>query len=143
MPSHESRSIGAQHISNDAVARTPSLPAGHYAWAEALMLRGQTDRAIEQVRLASQKGPKWAEPLKLWGDALMAQRNPKEAAAKYAAAAERAPRWGQLHMRWASSLWRLGKRDEARAKLRAAAGMDLNPADRAHLRGMLRAAASA
>lgn len=116
-----------------AVARTPSLPAGHYAWAEALLLRGQIDRAIEQARLANQKGPRWAEPLKLWGDGLLKQRNPKEAAAKYAAAAVRAPRWGQLHMYWAASLWRLGKRDEARAKLRAAAGMDLNEADRRHL----------
>ena len=119
-----------------AVARTPSLPAGHYAWAEALLLRGDTTRSIEQARLASQKGPRWAEPLKLWGDALSKQRNPKDAAAKYAAAAERAPRWGQLHMRWASALWRLGKRDEARAKLRAAARMDLSDADRVHLRGM-------
>lgn len=119
-----------------AVARTPSLPAGHYAWAEALMLRGETKRAIEQARLANLKGPRWAEPLKLWGDALMAQRNPKEAAAKYAAAAERAPQWGQLHMRWAAALWRLGKRNEARAKLRAAAAMALNDADRAHWQTM-------
>jgi Tfp pilus assembly protein PilF len=116
-----------------AVARTPSLPAGHYAWAEALMLRGDTARAIEQSKLASQKGPRWAEPFKLWGDALLKQRNPKVAATKYAAAAERAPRWGQLHMYWASALWRLGKRDEARAKLRAAAAMDLNDADRRQL----------
>jgi Tfp pilus assembly protein PilF len=119
-----------------AVARTPSLPAGHYAWAEALMLRGDTKRAIEQAALANQKGPRWAEPLELWGDALMAERNPSDAAAKYAAAATRAPRWGQLHMRWASALWRLGKRDEARARLRDASGMDLNDADRRHLAAM-------
>lgn len=119
-----------------AIARTPSLPAGHYGWAEALMLRGDTVRAIEQARLANRKGPRWAEPLRLWGDALMKQRNPKEAASKYALAAERAPRWGALHMRWASALWRLGQRDEARAKLRAAATMDLNDADRRHLRSM-------
>jgi len=126
-----------------AVARTPSLPVGHYAWAEALLLRGDTTRAIEQMRLASQKGPRWAEPLKLWGDALMAQRKPKEAAAKYAAAAQRAPRWGALHMRWASALWRLGKRDEARAKLDAAAAMDLNDQDRAHIRTMMAKARAA
>ena len=125
-----------------AVARTPSLPAGHYAWAEALLLRGGTAGAIEQARLANRNGPRWAEPLKLWGDALSKQRKPKEAAAQYAAAAERAPRWGQLHMRWASALWRLGKRDEARAKLRAAAAMDLNDADRRHL-GVMWAKATA
>jgi Tfp pilus assembly protein PilF len=119
-----------------AVARTPSLPAGHYAWAEALLLRGDTRRAIEQARLANHNGPRWAEPLKLWGDALVAKRNYKEASAKYAAAAERAPRWGRLHMRWASTLWRLGKRDEARARLRAASAMDLSEADRRHLATM-------
>lgn len=119
-----------------AVARTPSLPEGHYSWAQALLHRGDTVRAIEQARLASQKGPRWAEPLKLWGDALMAQRNPKDAAARYAEAAMRAPQWGQLHMRWAAALWRMGKHGEARAKLAAAARMALSPADRATLRAM-------
>lgn len=120
-----------------AVARTPSLPDGHFAWAEALLLRGDTAGAIQQALLASQKGPRWAEPLKLWGDALMKQRKPAEAAAKYAAAAERAPRWGSLHMRWAAALWRIRKRDEARARLSAAAAMDLSDQDRAHLRTMM------
>ena len=120
-----------------AVARTPSLPAGHYAWAEALLLRGDTARAIEQLELANRKGPRWAEPLKLWGDALSMQRNPRDAAAKYAAAAERAPQWGALHMRWAAALWQLGKQNEARAKLRAAATMALSDNDRAHLKSIM------
>ena len=119
-----------------AVARTPSLPRGHLMWAEALLLRGDTSRAIEQAKLANQKGPRWAEPLKLWGDALLAQGRPAEAEQKYAAAADRAPRWGKLQMRWANALWQARRRADAREKLRAAAGMDLSIADRRWLQLM-------
>jgi Tfp pilus assembly protein PilF len=119
-----------------AVARTPSLPAGHHAWAEALMVRGDTKRAIEQAALAHRAGSRWAEPLKLWGDALLAHGNSQEAVAKYAEAAEQAPRWGRLQMNWAAALWRSGRQEDARAKLRAAASMDLSDADRRRLRFM-------
>jgi len=119
-----------------AVARTPSLPAAHLMWAEALLLRGQPARAAVQAQLANSKGPKWAEPLKLWGDALLAQGKAKDAEAKYAAAAERAPRWGRLQMNWANALWRSGRRDVARAKLHAAANMDLSDADTRRLQLM-------
>jgi tetratricopeptide (TPR) repeat protein len=113
-----------------AVARTPSLPAGHLMWAEALLARGAWASAAKQARLASGKGPRWAEPLKLWGDALLVGRQPRKAVAKYAAAAERAPRWGKLHLKWANALWMSGQRKEAVAKLREAAGMDLSTNDR-------------
>lgn len=126
-----------------AVARTPSLPAGHHAWAEAKLLRGDYQGAIEQARLAHRKGPRWAEPLKLWGDALYAQGKPNEAAERYALAAERAPRWGRLHMRWAAALWAAGDRRAAREKLGMAAGMDLSAGDRARLRRMWKAASAA
>jgi hypothetical protein len=119
-----------------AVARTPSLPRAHLMWAEALLLRGDTVRAIAQAELAHRKGPRWAEPLKLWGDALLAQGKAKDAEAKYAAAAERAPRWGGLQMNWANALWRSGRANDARAKLRAVATMDLSAADRARLQVM-------
>ena len=126
-----------------AVGRTPSLPAAHYAWAEALMLRGDYARAIEQAQSAHQKGPRWAEPLKLWGDALYALGRHEEAAERFGMAAERAPRWGLLHMRWAAALWATGDRKQAVSKLSAAGGMDLNDADRRRLRAMLRAASAA
>ena len=119
-----------------AVARSPSLPRGHLMWAEALLLRGDTGRAIAQAELAHGKGPRWAEPLKLWGDALLRRRDWAGAEGKYAAAAERAPRWGKLHLEWANALWAAGRSRDARLKLRAAATMDLSSADRARLQTM-------
>jgi tetratricopeptide (TPR) repeat protein len=127
---------GSDALFSRAVARTPSLPAGHFMWAEALLLRGDTKRAIEQAQLANRKGPRWAEPLKLWGDALLAAGRVQEAETRYAAAAERAPRWGKLHMQWASALWMLGQRPEALGRMRAAADMDLTAADRRLLHTM-------
>ena len=116
-----------------AVARTPSLPAGHMAWAEARLMRGDAAGAIEQARLAHEKGPRWADPLKLWGDALSRQREWAEAVDRYAAAGERAPKWGALRLGWAAALWNSGQRNEARARLAEARGMALNAGDRARL----------
>jgi Tfp pilus assembly protein PilF len=130
------REVRSDALFARAVARTPSLPSGHYAWAEALMLRGDIERAIQQAALAHRAGPRWAEPLKLWGDALSAKGKTREAGVKYAEAADRAPRWGRLQMNWAVALWRSGRQEEARAKLRAAAGMDLSDADRRRLQSM-------
>jgi hypothetical protein len=124
-----------KHAASDAmfaraIARAPSLPAGHMLWAEAFLLRGDTDRAIEQAKLANRKGPRWAEPLKLWGDALLEKRQPGDAAAKYAAAADRAPRWGKLHLQWANALWMSGQRRQSLATMRQASTMDLSTNDR-------------
>jgi tetratricopeptide (TPR) repeat protein len=101
-----------------------------------LLLRGDIGRAVAQAKLAHQKGPRAAEPLRLWGDALLAQGKTEEAERKYAQAAQRSPRWGRLYMQWANALWRLGRASEARQKLAAAAAMDLSSADRAQLRSM-------
>jgi predicted Zn-dependent protease len=122
----------------DAVARTPSLPAAHLVWAEALLLRKEARRAVEQLTMASRKGPRSAEVMRLWGDALMAAGDVRGAERRYALAAERAPRWGQLHLLWAHANWRLGKRGTAVDKLKAASTMDLSEADRRLLTTMAR-----
>jgi tetratricopeptide (TPR) repeat protein len=123
-----------------AAARTPSLPAGHAAWAEALLVRGDLKRAVEQAALANRKGPAWAEPLKIWGDALMRQRQFEEAAGRYHAAVVAAPRWGALHIELGRALWLSGKRAEARSTFRAATSMDLSTSDRARLNRIIKAA---
>jgi tetratricopeptide (TPR) repeat protein len=123
-----------------AAARTPSLPAAHAVWAQALLVRGEYKRAIGQAKLANKKGPSWAEPLKTWGDALMRQREFEEAAGRYQAAVVGAPRWGALHIELGRALWLSGKRVEARAAFRAAASMDLSTSDRARLNQITRAA---
>jgi Flp pilus assembly protein TadD len=110
-----------------AVARTPSLPAGHAAWAEALLARGDAAGAAQQAELAHRKGPRWAEPLVLWATALSRQGNLAEAERRYREAAERAPRWGAVRLAWADALWRLGRQEEARAQLRAVTHMNVSP----------------
>ncbi|WP_118856352.1 hypothetical protein [Sphingomonas mesophila] len=125
------------------VARAPSLPAAHYAWAEARMQRRDFAAAIAYAGEAHRKGPRWAEPLKLWGDALYAQGKSGAAAERYAMAAERAPRWGRLRMRWAAALWQAGDRAKALDQLGAAATMDLTSADRQRLRALFAAAGKA
>jgi len=45
---------------------------------------------------ANQRGPNWADPLKVWGDVLMKQNQPKDALAKYDEALQYAPNWKQL-----------------------------------------------
>ena len=134
-----------KHASGDAmfaraVARTPSLPSGHLMWAEALLIRGDTKRALVQAELANRRGPRWAEPLKMWGDVLLASGRVGEAETKYAAAADLTPRWGKLHMQWANALWMLGRRQEAVSKMRAAGAMDLTASDQRRLQGMWRKA---
>jgi hypothetical protein len=130
----------ADRYFREAARQGPSLPSAHYWRADALLARRDTAGAIGEAQLAHQKGPRWAEPLKLWGDALMRRGEAGAAADRYAAAADLTPRWGALHIEWGKALWRSGEREEARAKLRAAARMDLSTTDRARLRRIWAAA---
>jgi tetratricopeptide (TPR) repeat protein len=86
----------AQQWYAKAAKLTPSSPAGHYSWALALLRHGDLAGATEQLRLANQKGPNWADPLKAWGDVLVKQGNNKDALAKYDEALKYAPNWKQL-----------------------------------------------
>ena len=115
------------------VARTPSLPAGHAVWAEARLMRGDLAGAIEQARIAHDKGPRWADPLRTWGQALMSRGDARAAASRFEQAADRAPQWGALYLDWAQALWSAGRFDEARSKLVAARKRALSTADRARL----------
>ncbi|MEO7251402.1 MAG: hypothetical protein ABIW30_02200 [Arenimonas sp.] len=119
-----------------AVARTPSLPAGHAVWAEARLMRGDLSGAIEQARFAHEKGPRWADPLRTWGQALLRQGDALAAASRFELAAERAPQWGAVYLDWAQALWGAKRFDEARSKLAAARKLALSTADRARLERM-------
>jgi Tfp pilus assembly protein PilF len=98
--------------------------------------------AERHFEAAAEKGPNWADGLKLWGDALALQGQDEEAERKYRAAAQLAPRWGALHIAWGKTLWRTGEAEQARETFRAAQSMDLSPVDQARLR-RIRAAAGA
>ena len=87
---------GAEKEYGEAVALAPDLPAGHYSWGVALSKHGDLAGAATKLKLANQKGPHWADPLKAWGDVLLKQGNTKAALAKYDEALKYAPNWKQL-----------------------------------------------
>jgi tetratricopeptide (TPR) repeat protein len=74
----------------------PSIPTTYYSYGIALAKHGDLTRAAEQFKLATDKGPHWADPLKAWGDLLAQQQKPKEALQKYDAALKFAPEWPAL-----------------------------------------------
>jgi tetratricopeptide (TPR) repeat protein len=87
---------GAQEWYAKAVKLAPSIPTGYYSWGVALAKHGDLDGAAAKLKLANQKGPHWADPLKEWGDVLVKQGKPKEALAKFDEALKYAPNWKQL-----------------------------------------------
>ncbi len=111
----------------------PSIPFADTDWGEALLARGKPDAGIEKFKLASAKGPHFADPLEGWGEALMAKNQSHLALAKFAAADKYAPNWGRLHLKWGEALVYAGKKDEARAQFQKAATLDLSVADKAEL----------
>ena len=86
----------AQKAYTAAVELAPDLPAAYYSWGLALARHGDPQAAIDKLRLASQRGPHWADPLKAWGDVLLRQGQRKEAIEKYNEALKFAPNWAAL-----------------------------------------------
>jgi len=88
--------VHAQAWYEKAIKLAPSIPAGYYSYGLALAKHGDLNGAAEQFKLASQKGPHWADPLKAWGDVLMKQGKSEAAINKYDDAVKYAPNWEQL-----------------------------------------------
>jgi tetratricopeptide (TPR) repeat protein len=78
------------------IARVPSLPHIYFSWRKALLGHQQYQPAIEKLSAAHERGPHWADPLKLWGDALVALGKKSEALTKYDEALMCVPKWDQL-----------------------------------------------
>jgi tetratricopeptide (TPR) repeat protein len=116
-----------------ATGQAPSLPFSFHVWGRALLARGQPDAAIEKFKLASQKGPHFADPLEFWGEALMAKNQSHLALAKFAEAEKYAPNWGRLHLKWGEALVYAGKSVDAKAQFARAATLDLAPSEKAEL----------
>jgi len=87
---------GAQAAYAQAIKLAPSIPSGYYSYGMALLKHGDLSHAAEQLQLANQKGPNWADPLKAWGDVLLKQGKKGEALEKYQEALKLAPKWTQL-----------------------------------------------
>jgi tetratricopeptide (TPR) repeat protein/predicted GNAT family acetyltransferase len=73
-------------------ARSPSIPFADSDWGDALLAKG----AVAEFRLAHEKGPHFADPLKGWGDALTRQGQWNDALARYDEALKYAPVWREL-----------------------------------------------
>ncbi len=116
-----------------AVQRQPETPFAYADWGATLLARGDIEGAIAKLKLAHQKGPRFAEPLESWGEALMRQGKFSAAAAKFSAAKDFAPRWGHIHLRLGETLLKLGDGDGARKEFGIAASLDLSAPDRSEL----------
>ena len=81
-----------------AVALAPDLPAAYYSWGVALAKHGDLDGAVAKLKDANQRGPNWADPIKVWGDVLLKQGRTRKALAKYDTALKYAPNWRQLQV---------------------------------------------
>jgi tetratricopeptide (TPR) repeat protein len=121
-----------------AVANAPTVPFAYANWGQALLKRGQPDAAIEEFKLANQKGPHFADPLEGWGEALMAKHQSHLALAKFAEANKYAPNWGRLHLKWGEALVYAGRRDEAKAQFARALQLDLAASEKTELAEKMR-----
>ncbi len=86
----------AQEWYGKAIKLAPNIPSGYYSYALALLKHDDLKGAGEQLKLANEKGPHWADPLKAWGDLLVKQGKSAEALAKYDEALKHAPNWKEL-----------------------------------------------
>ena len=83
----------ADHWFAEAARQGPSLPFAYAEWGRALLDKGDADAAIAKLQIASEKAPRFADPLETWGEALIKKGDYAGAAAKFEAAATDAPNW--------------------------------------------------
>ncbi len=102
-----------------------------------LLAKGDAKGALAKLRLAHEKGPRFADVLETWGQVLMAQRRYDSAARTFAEADKHAPHWGRNHLLWGEALMLSGRYAEARRQYETAGGLDLSRPDRAALNVLL------
>ena len=98
----------ANRLFAESVRQAPELPAAYFRWGESLLAAGKLTQAVQQLRLAHDKGPHFADPLKAWGDAFAKQGQLREALRKYDEALKYAPNWAALRSARAATARRLG-----------------------------------
>jgi tetratricopeptide (TPR) repeat protein len=117
----------------DAVKEAPSIPFAYVDWGEMLLAKGDLDGAIEKFKIASQKGPHFADPLEMWGDVLIRENRSDLAIAKFEEANKYAPNWGRLHLKWGEALLWSGDKAGAAKQFAIAGTLDLSPFDKSKL----------
>jgi tetratricopeptide (TPR) repeat protein len=120
----------------EAVRQAP-LPIVYFPWGQSLLVLGDPDAAIVELKQAHKLGPHYADPLEVWGEALMAKRDYAGAISRFAEADKDAPKWGRNHLRWGEALMLSGHYAEARTQYQIANGLDLSAGDRAALNLLL------
>jgi cytochrome c-type biogenesis protein CcmH/NrfG len=98
-----------------------------------LLAKGDVEGAIAKIRVANQKGPRFADPLAMWGEALIAQNRSDLALAKFEEANSYAPNWVHLHLKWGEALLYTGDKTGAKKQFAIASRLDLTPVDRVRL----------
>ena len=126
----------------EAIRQGPSLPFAHLDRGEMLLRKGEPAAAILSLRIAHDKGPRFADPLERWGEALMAQRRFEDAAAKFGNAEALAPAWGHARLLQGEALMLAGRYAQAREEFGSTARLDLSAPDRAALNLLLARTAS-
>lgn len=116
-----------------AMDDAPSLPFAAFDWGAMLLSHNDREGAIAKFRLASARGPHFADPLELWGETLMLQNRSDLAIAKFEEAARHAPNWGRLHLKWGEALRFVGRKDDARRQFALASSLDLTTDEEAEL----------
>ena len=86
----------ADHWFAEGVRQAPDLPMAYTEWGQALLARGDLAGAARELSLAHDKGPHFADALKIWGDVLVKQGHPDQALSKYDEALKYAPEWASL-----------------------------------------------
>ena len=87
---------GALKAYGAAVDLAPDLPASYYSRGVALARHNDWAGAEPKLKDANQRGPHWADPLKVWGDVLAKQDKVTDALAKGDEALKYAPNWQRL-----------------------------------------------
>ncbi|HEX4159510.1 MAG TPA: hypothetical protein VHY79_13635 [Rhizomicrobium sp.] len=123
----EARWAAADYWFARAVRDASHTPQGYELWGEALLKKGDANRAIALFAKANEIEPRFADPLEQWGEALITQNRSDLALAKFAEAAKYAPAWARLHLKWGEALLYTG--DKAAAEKQFALAARLQPTE--------------
>jgi hypothetical protein len=116
-----------------ATGLAPSIPFAYTEWGRMLLSQGDTNGAIAKFKIATQKGPRFADPLEMWGEALIRQNRSDLALAEFAQANKYASNWGRLHLKWGEALLWSGNKADAQKQFAIAASLELTPSEKSEL----------
>jgi tetratricopeptide (TPR) repeat protein len=115
---------GSEYWYARATHDAPTPPLAWCDWGHMLLVKGDYAGAIAKLKIAHDKGPRYADPLEYWGEALIGQGRSDLALAKFEEANKYAPNWGRLHLKWGEALTYLNRKNEAAKQFALARSLD-------------------